>query len=242
MRDLDFHPLTHQFPKLQGDAYRAFVGDIERRGLRRPIALFEGKIWDGRARYDACDELGIEPKFRVLQRNDQPIDYLIVRSRDQKYGSPKSPEREAALKILHRMHDPDYLAEYKERRASWISKARSEFKWQVGRVQNCAVCQKHAEFVHAHHTLPLNIQFDLGLDEADHAHDWLCPTHHRHVHMMISVYITETRDGAFLDCIPDDLAKDWLAVERLYERTSALLKIYGGAAGFWRGHDYAEQD
>src|SRR5262249_13050731 len=45
-------------------------------GIREPIVLFEGKILDGRSRYRACIEAGVEPTFTVYQ-GDDPIAYVI---------------------------------------------------------------------------------------------------------------------------------------------------------------------
>ena len=106
------------------------------------------------------------------------------------------------------------------------------------RVQNCEVCNDHAEFVHAHHTLPLSVQFELGLILPVHNFNWLCPTHHRYVHMMISVYVTNTRSGNFLDHIPDHRVDEWLGVERVFGKSMELFEEHGGMNQNGLGHDY----
>src|SRR5690349_8529532 len=95
---LQIHPLSDQFPSISGSAFEKLKRDIKARGQRRPIALYEGMVWDGRARLSACEELGLNPLIRVLKSKDLPIHYLI--KRHDRYGEPHSPERETALKIL----------------------------------------------------------------------------------------------------------------------------------------------
>src|SRR5690242_6457327 len=61
--DLEPHPLAGRIPEMLSDEYVDLVKDIQKHGLREPLVLFEGKILDGRHRYRACAELGIEPKI-----------------------------------------------------------------------------------------------------------------------------------------------------------------------------------
>jgi hypothetical protein len=60
-RDLPFHPAADMFPLLEGDDFDKLVADIKANGLREKIDLYEGKIIDGRNRYRALKQLGIEP-------------------------------------------------------------------------------------------------------------------------------------------------------------------------------------
>lgn len=60
---MEFHEIANLFPLMVGDEYRALVEDIRANGLLEPIALYEGKILDGRNRYNACIVLGIEPNY-----------------------------------------------------------------------------------------------------------------------------------------------------------------------------------
>ena len=59
-RDLTDHPLAELSPPLSPKDYVALVEDIRRHGIKVPILMHEGQILDGRSRYKACRELGIE--------------------------------------------------------------------------------------------------------------------------------------------------------------------------------------
>jgi SAM-dependent methyltransferase len=61
---MEFHDVCKLFPMMGEDEYRALVEDIRQHGLREPIVVWQGKIVDGRNRYRACMELGIEPQYR----------------------------------------------------------------------------------------------------------------------------------------------------------------------------------
>jgi len=58
---LKFHPLTELFPQLEGKQYEDLKEDIRKHGQLVPILIHDRQIIDGRARFLACEELGIEP-------------------------------------------------------------------------------------------------------------------------------------------------------------------------------------
>jgi N6-adenosine-specific RNA methylase IME4 len=74
--NLEFHALATLFPLLDGAGFDELVADIRAHGLREPIVMFEGKVLDGRNRYRACVEAGVEPTFTVYQ-GDDPVAYVI---------------------------------------------------------------------------------------------------------------------------------------------------------------------
>lgn len=73
---LEFHPLCLALPDMADDAFRALVEDIRANGLRHEVVLLEGTILDGRHRYRACLECGIEPRF-VTFDGDDPLAFVI---------------------------------------------------------------------------------------------------------------------------------------------------------------------
>jgi len=73
---MDFHPIANIFPLMDGQSYKDLVNDIGQSGLINPVVIHEGKILDGRNRYRACSELGIEPDC-VTYAGDNPLGYVI---------------------------------------------------------------------------------------------------------------------------------------------------------------------
>src|SRR6266849_4510385 len=60
----EFHAVAELFPMLRGRAFEELAADIKKNGLREPILLdAEGRIVDGRNRYRACLQAGVEPRF-----------------------------------------------------------------------------------------------------------------------------------------------------------------------------------
>ena len=61
------HPIADIFPLITGDEFVALKQDIRENGLREAIWLYEGMILDGRNRFRACQEVGVEPAFRAYE-------------------------------------------------------------------------------------------------------------------------------------------------------------------------------
>lgn len=63
------HPASEVFPAMTPDRFSELKTDIETHGLLEPITLCDGMILDGRNRYRACIELGIDPSTREYDGN-----------------------------------------------------------------------------------------------------------------------------------------------------------------------------
>ena len=71
----EFHEVANIFPMMQGDEFDALKADIDANGLREPVWLHpDGRIIDGRNRYLACCELGIEPQYRTWNCAALPLE------------------------------------------------------------------------------------------------------------------------------------------------------------------------
>ena len=58
------HPAADAFPMMDQNRFQDLVDDIREHGQHEPITLCDGMILDGRNRYKACLELGINPKTK----------------------------------------------------------------------------------------------------------------------------------------------------------------------------------
>jgi|SRR5579884_743996 len=77
MNDSIFHPAADLFPLMRGHEFDALVDDIKRNGLREPIWRHEGKIIDGRNRYRACIEAGVDPVYREWDGDGTVLSFVV---------------------------------------------------------------------------------------------------------------------------------------------------------------------
>src|SRR5262249_43769852 len=57
---LEIHQLANIFPPIEGAAFEELVADIKAHGLRERIDLYQGAVVEGRNRYRALKELGVD--------------------------------------------------------------------------------------------------------------------------------------------------------------------------------------
>lgn len=207
------HPVIADLPGPSPDEYAALLADIRERRQEVPIVLFEGMIWDGRARYRACQELKRDPWLVPLRREHATTHYIKANIR--RMGAPRSAERDAFVDAVGRVSGLEHREAAERRRRAWLSLARAEFSTYLRSArQACEVCGQHREFVHAHHSFPLALQYECGVVDAIHDHQWLCPGHHKDVHIFLSGYLLDARDMSFLDHIPPENQDEWLKIEQ----------------------------
>lgn len=70
------HPAANIFPLLEGDDFNALKADIALHGQLEPIVLYQGQILDGRNRFHACRELGMEPVTREWDGSGSPVEFV----------------------------------------------------------------------------------------------------------------------------------------------------------------------
>lgn len=73
-------------PVMEIDRYNSLVASINANGQRVPILLWGEDIIDGRYRYKACLELGIEPCFDEVDQmmNPDPIEFVLDLNRERR--------------------------------------------------------------------------------------------------------------------------------------------------------------
>ncbi len=75
---MKFHEIADLFPLLQGEDFDTLCQDIAQNGLLEPIWLHpDGSIIDGRNRYLACREIGVEPRFRTWDKGGSLASFVL---------------------------------------------------------------------------------------------------------------------------------------------------------------------
>ena len=77
---IELHPLCLAIPEMSEEEYRELRDNIAEAGLLEPVVTFEGMILDGRHRYRACIELGIDPKIQEFSGSDSAVDYVVSKN------------------------------------------------------------------------------------------------------------------------------------------------------------------
>jgi len=80
-RTLDVHPDFALFPPMDEEELRRLADDIRENGLLEPIELYEGKILDGRNRYQACLLVGVKPTVLAWEPDGRsPLAYVLAKN------------------------------------------------------------------------------------------------------------------------------------------------------------------
>lgn len=119
------HPAAQMFPMMEGEAFDAFVDDINKHGLQQPIAVLpDGSILDGRNRLRACEVLGVEP-WTVTVDPESPLAYVLSANKHRRH---LTSSQLAALAVEEL---PKFRAEAKERQREGGKKAGRNRPQQV---------------------------------------------------------------------------------------------------------------
>lgn len=86
---VEAHPLALIFPPMEDDEYKALADSIFKNGQREFISVWKGKILDGVHRYRACMELGIVPKYEILQfdNEDEAVQFVLDKNLHRRHLS-----------------------------------------------------------------------------------------------------------------------------------------------------------
>lgn len=74
-----WHEYADLFPWIEGQAFQELKADIAKNGVLEPIVFLDGAILDGRNRYVAARELGIEYP-RVEYEGNDPLGFVIAKN------------------------------------------------------------------------------------------------------------------------------------------------------------------
>jgi len=105
----DFHEVASLFPLMDSESFESLKKDILENGLIEPIWLYDGKIIDGRNRFNACKETGIEAKFKEWDGKGSLVQFVVSLNVNRRHLTP-SQKAVVAMEML-----PMLEAEAKER-------------------------------------------------------------------------------------------------------------------------------
>ena len=115
MNQYEDHPIAGIFPMLPQDKLNDLADDIAKHGLKLDITLFEDQILDGRNRYRACLQAGVNPTF-VVYAGDDPVGHVLSLNQHRRHLTPSQLAGIAAAAMPH------FQAEAKKRQ---VRKPRS---------------------------------------------------------------------------------------------------------------------
>ena len=69
MKQYKFHPISEDYPLMSTKEYESLLSSMLEHGYEKslPICLYEDQILDGRNRYNACRDLGLEAELTVFE-------------------------------------------------------------------------------------------------------------------------------------------------------------------------------
>lgn len=104
------HPVADIFPMMSNEEFEKLCADIQAHGLLEPIWTTEGtRIVDGRNRYKACLQVGVDPRFREWNGNGSLVDFVISLNVHRRHLSKTQLSCVGVQSLVH------YAAEAKER-------------------------------------------------------------------------------------------------------------------------------
>lgn len=83
---MNLHSLCTIFPKLDQLAFEALRSDIQNNGLRNPIMVKNGEVIDGQNRLQACNDLGITPRFEEYSGDDL-VEFVLAQNLHRRHLS-----------------------------------------------------------------------------------------------------------------------------------------------------------
>lgn len=95
----EYHEAANIFPMMSADEFSALVEDIRANGQRQPIYIHDGKIIDGRNRYRACQQIGIEPDTRAWDGVGSLVSFVVSLNLQRRHLS-SSQKATVAMDVL----------------------------------------------------------------------------------------------------------------------------------------------
>lgn len=101
MTTYEAHELADKYPLAEVKEFEVLKNSISTIGQQQPITIFEGKILDGRNRYKACYELGIEPIVKIYTGSyEDAFKYSIDMNSGRRHMNKSQKAMIAAFSVL----------------------------------------------------------------------------------------------------------------------------------------------
>jgi hypothetical protein len=102
--EFDFHPYANIFPLMEGDEFKRFKDDLRTKKQQEPIVMFEGKILDGRNRFNACKDLGLTPATKPYEGSD-PLGFVLSANLHRRHLNESQRAMVAAKLVTTKLGD-----------------------------------------------------------------------------------------------------------------------------------------
>lgn len=97
---MEIHEVAKIFPLMSGSDLIDLARDIAENGLREDIETHDGKIIDGRNRYNACLQVGVKPTFKEWDHKGSLVSYVLSKNLHRRHMS-ESQRAMVAAKVAN---------------------------------------------------------------------------------------------------------------------------------------------
>jgi ParB-like chromosome segregation protein Spo0J len=94
------HPISNMFPVLPENELNELADDIKANGLKQPIVIYQGKILDGRNRYEACKTADVQPAFTEYTGSNA-TSYVLSLNLQRRHLTPSQKAAVAVEALPH---------------------------------------------------------------------------------------------------------------------------------------------
>lgn len=126
------HPIADLFPLIEGREFDDLVRSIKDNGQHDPVVLLDNMILDGRNRYRACREAGIEPRVQQFSGKD-PISFVMDHNIHRRHLNESQRAMIAAKLATMRLGDNQHMKEGVETSTPSVPAARAAEMLNVDR-------------------------------------------------------------------------------------------------------------
>lgn len=110
LKQYEFHEYANIYPLATKEEHEVLVEDIRKNKQSEKITLYQGKILDGRNRYNACVELGLKVKTEKLPEGEDPLAFVFSKNSARRH---MTTSQKAMVGVKFQEH---YAAMAKERK------------------------------------------------------------------------------------------------------------------------------